>query len=260
VPQSRFTVSPKDGVHKPSPIFLALVAGFLTSGLIIWNRWGGIGIAVFLFVVTGWAISLCLHEYAHAVTAFHSGDTSVAAKGYLTLNPLRYSDPLLSIGLPVLFVLIGGIGLPGGAVWIERHRIPGRLRHSLVSVAGPLTNVVFALLLVLAIGAAAPTDVEQPFWAAVAYLGFLQVSASVLNLLPVPGLDGFGVLEPWLPPDTVRKAAQFSPYGLLLVFALLWIPAVNQAFFTLVEGILIALDVPIALVQTGDILFRFWVS
>ena len=72
-------------------------------------------------------MSLCLHEYAHARTALHSGDISIGAKGYLTLNPLKYTHALLSIVLPVIFVIMGGIGLPGGAVFIERGRIQGPL-------------------------------------------------------------------------------------------------------------------------------------
>ena len=91
-------------------------------------------------------MSLCLHEYAHARTALHSGDISVGAKGYLTLNPLKYTHALLSIVLPVIFVIMGGIGLPGGAVFIERDRIQGRWKHSLISAAGPLTNVLFAVV------------------------------------------------------------------------------------------------------------------
>ncbi len=134
---------------RPSPIFLALVALFVTSGAMAWHGFGNVRLDVFLFVVSGWLVSLCLHEYAHAVVAFRAGDRSIAHRGYLTLNPLKYSHPLLSIIFPVVIVLLGGIGLPGGAVWVDRHNIPGRLRHTLVSFAGPATNVCFTLLLVL---------------------------------------------------------------------------------------------------------------
>ena len=68
----------------------------------------------------------------------------VADRGYLTLNPLKYTHPLLSIVLPVVFVLLGGIGLPGGAVWVDQHAIRGRLRHSLISRPARRTNVLFA--------------------------------------------------------------------------------------------------------------------
>src|SRR4029079_16436887 len=106
----------------------------------------GTDIAVFLFVTGAWIVSLCLHEYAHARTALHSGDISIGAKGYLTLNPLKYTHALLSIVLPVVSVIMGGSGLPGGAVFIVRGRIHGRWKHSLISAAGPLTNVLFAVV------------------------------------------------------------------------------------------------------------------
>ncbi|MEU8352596.1 hypothetical protein AB0C60_25130, partial [Streptomyces sp. NPDC048845] len=110
--------------HRVSPVFLALVAVTALSGWAVWSEVPAVtGLAVFLFVVSGWIVSLCLHEYAHARTALHSGDLSVGAKGYLTLNPLTYTHALLSVVLPVLFVIMGGIGLPGGAVFLERGRI-----------------------------------------------------------------------------------------------------------------------------------------
>ena len=74
---------------------------------------------MFIFVVAGWVVSLCLHEFGHAFTAWRFGDHDVAVRGYLTLNPFKYSNPLLSIVLPVLIIAIGGIGLPGGAVWVR---------------------------------------------------------------------------------------------------------------------------------------------
>ena len=91
---------------RPSAVFLCLVALFLTSGWMTWAEFGNVRLDVFLFVVSGWLVSLCLHEYAHAVVAFMAGDRNVAHRGYLTLNPLKYSHPLLSIVLPVVVVLL----------------------------------------------------------------------------------------------------------------------------------------------------------
>ncbi|MGK5522126.1 site-2 protease family protein [Micromonospora sp. URMC 107] len=243
---------------RPSPVFLALVALFVTSGVLTWNGFGNVRLDVFLFVVSGWLVSLCLHEYAHAVVAFRAGDRSVAHRGYLTLNPLKYSHPLLSIALPVVVVLLGGIGLPGGAVWVDRHAIPGRLRHTLVSLAGPATNVLFTLVLVLAVrlGAAGGGPVE--FWAAVALLAFLQLTASVLNLLPVPGLDGGNMIQPWLNPQWRRMYDLFAPFGFILLFALLWNPRIGGWFFDAVFAVGDFLGLPPWLYALGLDLARFW--
>ena len=173
------------------------------------------GFAVFLFVTAAWIVSLCLHEYAHARTALHSGDISVGAKGYLTLNPLKYTHALLSIVLPVIFVIMGGIGLPGGAVFIERDRIQGRWKHSLISAAGPLTNVLFAVVCTAPFWLDALDGVPADFRFALAFLALLQVTAAILNFLPVPGLDGYGVIEPWLSHKIRRQVEPFAPFGLL---------------------------------------------
>jgi Zn-dependent protease len=249
---------------RPSAIFLVIVAVFGGCGWALWTGAGRPQYAVFGFVLSGWLLSLCLHEYGHAVTAYHSGDQSVADKGYLTLNPLKYTHVLYSIVLPLLFLLVGGIGLPGGAVYVDRSRLRGRVTESLVSAVGPLTNVVFALVTLVPVGlvaATSPLSETTPhlaFWAALAYLGFLQVTASLLNLLPVPGLDGFGIVEPWLPPPWLRAAAQVAPFGFFVLMVLFWATPVGDAFFSGVLAILELLGVPEGLLGLGYHLFRFW--
>ncbi|MFP3990935.1 site-2 protease family protein [Streptomyces sp. E11-3] len=242
-----------------SPIFLGLVAVMGASG---WAVWADVsprmGIAVFLFVTAAWVVSLCLHEYAHARTALHSGDISIGAKGYLKLNPFAYTHALLSIVLPVLFVIMGGIGLPGGAVFIERARIRGRWRHSLISAAGPLTNVLFAIVCTAPFWLDALDGVPGPFRYALGFLALLQVTAAILNFLPVPGLDGYGVIEPWLSHGIRRQMEPFAPFGLLAVFALLWIPEVNEVFFDAVHALLRSLGVTDLDSYCGLNLYRFW--
>lgn len=160
---------------------------------------------VFVFVIFGWLVSLCLHEFGHAYSAWRFGDRDVAARGYLTLNPLKYSHPLLSLGLPILFIALGGIGLPGGAVYVQTGWMTARQR-TLVSLAGPAVNLVFAVVL-LALTRLLYDPAHSVFWAGVAFLGFLQVTAFLLNMLPIPGLDGYGALEPHLSPQTQRAVA-----------------------------------------------------
>ncbi|WP_310729508.1 site-2 protease family protein [Streptomyces sp. N2A] len=243
-----------------SPVFLALVAVLAVSGWAVWKGTLGThtGVAVFAFVTSGWLVSLCLHEYAHARTALHSGDISVEAKGYLTLNPLKYTHVLLSIILPLIFLIVNGIGLPGGAVYIEDARIRGRWRHSLISAAGPLTNAAFAVVCTAPFWLDGLTGVPAAFRFALAFLALLQVTATILNFLPVPGLDGYGVLEPWLPPALRRQIEPYAVFGLLAVFALLWLPEVNQAFFGLVDTVLNGLGVSRPDTYFGQELFRFW--
>ncbi|MFE3634362.1 site-2 protease family protein [Streptomyces cellostaticus] len=253
------TATTSRGDRRVSPVFVGIAAVAAVTG---WATWTGFaeqpGVAVFLFVTAAWIVSLCLHEYAHARTALHSGDISVGEKGYLTLNPLKYTHALLSIVLPVVFVVMGGIGLPGGAVFIERGRIRGRLRHSLISAAGPLTNVLFAAVCTAPFWLHAVDGVPREFRYALAFLALLQVTAAILNFLPVPGLDGYGVIEPWLPYGVKRQVEPFAPFGLLFVFALLWVPSVNTAFFDMIYAVLRALNVSGGFSDCGYWLYRFW--
>ncbi|MFH8792937.1 site-2 protease family protein [Streptomyces sp. NPDC017941] len=255
------TTAPTRSDRRVSPVFLGIAAVTAASG---WAAWTGFadnpGFAVFLFVTAAWIVSLCLHEYAHARTALHSGDITIGAKGYLTLNPLKYTHALLSIVLPVLFVVMGGIGLPGGAVFIERGRIRGRWRHSLISAAGPLTNVLFAVVCTAPFWLDALDGVPDTFRYALAFLALLQVTAAILNSLPVPGLDGYGVIEPWLPSAVRRQVEPFAPFGLLAVFGVLWIPEVNHAFFDAVDAILRGLGVTDFDTYWGQRLYRFWLG
>ncbi|HEY5833100.1 site-2 protease family protein [Streptomyces sp.] len=245
--------------RRVSPIFLGIAAVMAVSGWAVWHQFAANrGFAVFLFVVSGWVVSLCLHEYAHARTALHSGDISIGAKGYLTLNPLKYTHALLSVVLPVLFVIMGGIGLPGGAVFIERGRIRGRWRHSLISAAGPLTNVLFAAVLMLPFALGAADEWPLEFLAALAFLALLQVSAAILNLLPIPGLDGYGIVEPWLSYGIRRQVEPMAQFGLLAVFGLLWIPSVGMAFFDFIDTVMGWFQVPAGAADAGYRLFRFW--
>ena len=239
----------------PSPIFLGLVALAVASGWALFTGFGPSGIVAFVFVASLWVISLCLHEFAHAAVAYRYGDHSVVHRGYLTLDPLKYTHVVYSLVLPLLFVLLGGIGLPGGAVFIDRSALRSRFASSAVSAAGPLTNIAVAVILAIAL---AFREGSSPFWAALAFLLFLQVTAAILNLLPIPGLDGFGILEPYLPREWLAGAARIAPFAVLGIFALLWIPTVNQAFFAAITGIIRLLGVPPILVGSGYNLFQFW--
>ena len=243
--------------RRPSPIFLGLVVVAIISGIGLFAGVGSPGIFAFVFVLTSWVITLCLHEFAHAAVAYRYGDHSVLYRGYLTLDPLRYTHVVYSLVLPLVFVLIGGIGLPGGAVFIDRSALKTRFANSAVSAAGPLTNLAVAILLAIAFGLR--TD-NGPFWAAIAFVLFLQVTAAVLNILPVPGFDGFGIVAPYLPRAVLAAASRISPYAMLGIFALLWIPAVNRAFFAGILEFLGFLGVPGVLVGSGYAVFRFWVQ
>ena len=256
------TFTPPRQSVRPSPIFLLLVVLTAVGGVLAWMGADTEGpttrIGVFLFVIAGWLVSLCLHEFGHAYTAWRFGDTDVAVRGYLTLNPLKYSNPFLSLGLPLLFIALGGIGLPGGAVYLRTAFMTPRQR-TIVNLAGPSANLVLAVLLLTATRLFFDPD-HLAFWGAVAFLGFLQITALLLNLLPIPGLDGYAALEPHLSPATQRALAPARQFGFMILLLVLIAPGPNRMFFSAVFWFFDLSGVPGALVTIGGQLTRFWAA
>ncbi|MEQ8995586.1 MAG: tetratricopeptide repeat protein [Coleofasciculus sp. B1-GNL1-01] len=210
-----------------------------------------------LFVFGGWMVSLCLHEFGHAVVAYFGGDTSVKDKGYLTLNPLNYTDPGLSLLMPMIFLVMGGIALPGGAVYIDHSKLRDRRWDSAVSAAGPFANAVVTVALAI------------PFWLdwvtvspddwlgqSLAFLIFLQIFAVVINLLPIPPLDGYGIIRPWLPPSLQQRLSKLGRYSFWFIFGVLWfVPAASRELFLFIYQIALLLKIPPEAIQLGSVLF-----
>ena len=240
-----------------SPFFLILVAATVVGAVLAAVGTGAVLVTgIVLIVLGGWAVSLCLHEFAHALVAHRGGDTSIRGRGYLTLDIRRYSNAGLTFVLPVLFLLLGGIPLPGGAVWIDHGQIRSRAVRSLVSLAGPLVNLLFGLVLVLVV-AAAPLPVGLA--AGLSCLALIEVLAFLLNILPVPGLDGFGVIEPFLSPGAARLAARVRQWApLVLLVLLLGVPATGRVLFGVGDTLFAALGGNGALAAAGYGALQFW--
>ncbi|AOG03146.1 site-2 protease family protein [Bosea sp. RAC05] len=213
---------------------------------------------VFVAIVSGWLVSLCLHEFAHAYAAYLAGDHSERTLSYLTFDPARYVDPLTSIVLPAIVLAIGGIALPGGAVWLETSRIPGRLWDSLISLAGPAANAL--CLLALAILWTMLVDENSPaeFDAALAALAFFQAMALVLNLMPVPGLDGWGAISPWLPPHIRDAGNRMTGLTLLFVGVLIFVPGFGAAIARLSAVLIAGLGFDVTYAAYGLGRLTFW--
>lgn len=238
-----------------SAIFWLLIAAFAIAGSMLAAGDGG-AISVFAFVLVGWVVSLCLHEWGHAIVAYWGGDDSVVGRGYLTLNPIKYANPMLTIGLPLLFLAMGGIGFPGGSVYVHPERLRGPLWRAAMSAAGPAMN----LLCLSAIGLLVLTvPLPATFAAALALLAFLQATALVLNLLPVPGLDGFGILEAMLPASARATLAPLSQFAVMIfLVAMIAAPQVFQPLWDVARSLCGVFGIEPRSIVQGFNLFRFW--
>jgi Zn-dependent protease len=215
----------------------------------------------FAFVLTGWILAVMAHEFAHAGVAWLAGDHTVAEKGYLSFDPRRYGDLGTSLVIPLLALALGGIGFPGGAVWLRDDLMRGRGWRAAASLAGPAATLVVLLLLTLVLDLWARVATPGPLYSATALLAFLQATALVLNLLPLPGLDGFNAIRPFLPRawrPAIHRAEGLVMLGLLL--ALLFLPGVGELLFGLAAAIVLSLGVPAEALQAGWSAFHFWRS
>ena len=245
---------------RPSPIFVGLLGLTAVGGVLAWLAGATVRplsyAGVFVFVIGGWLVSLCLHEFGHALTAWRFGDHDAAVRGYLTLDPRRYSNPGLSLVLPIVFIVLGGIGLPGAAVYLRTWFMTPTQR-TLVSLAGPTANLLLAALL-LTLTRLLYDPAHAVLWAGVAFLAFLQITALVLNLLPIPGLDGYDALEPHLSPETQRAVEPFKQYTVFFLLFLFLAPGLNRRLFELVYWLFDFSGVPHMLAAWGNALTRFW--
>ncbi|HSL43165.1 MAG TPA: site-2 protease family protein [Anaerolineales bacterium] len=211
----------------------------------------------FTIVFFGWIFSLCLHEFSHALVAYYGGDYTVREKGYLTFNPLKYTHPLFSIILPLLFLLLGGIGLPGGAVYIERWRIRNRWILSAMSLAGPFANLLVAIVLGLVLRFW--PDIDPRLLPGLSFLLVLQISAVLFNLIPLPPFDGYNALEPFLSPVIQMQVDRFRGATIWVVLLLFWyVPFVSDSFWGSVYTFSTFLGVDWGMVVAGLERFRFW--
>lgn len=240
-----------------SPNALILIAACVGLGWAVAAQLPPAGPLTFAFVAATWILSVGVHEFGHAFVAHKAGDTTIVEKGYLTLDPLKYSDLVTTLIFPLIALALGGIGFPGGAVYLREDLMRSKGWRSLASLAGPLGTL--AVLVALAI--ALPFVASGPLYNALSLLALLQASALVLNLLPIPGLDGYGVIRPFLSDGVRARLVKIERIGFLILFALIfWVPGVSGFIFGAALTVTDLLGVSRSAVGAGWQAFHFWGS
>jgi len=171
--------------------------------------------------------AITLHEAAHGYAAKHFGDTTAYMLGRISVNPLRHIDPVGTVLLPLVTLALGGI-LFGWAKPVPVNF--NNLRHPKqdmlwVAAAGPAANLVMALFW----GAVVKIAISMPdsgLSLPMALMGKAGITINsvlmVLNLLPVPPLDGGRIAVSLLPHRLAYSYARLEPYGMIILVALLF--------------------------------------
>ncbi|MFQ5423814.1 MAG: site-2 protease family protein [Phycisphaerae bacterium] len=204
-----------------------------------------------------WILCVCVHEFSHALVAYWGGDTSVREKGYLSLDPTRFIDPMFSLLVPAIVLALGGLPLPGGSVQIDHARLRSAKWSRYVSAAGPASNLLlflaFALPLHPRLGLVEPFAAPQPTWVyffgAMAVLNFV---GTLFNLIPIPPLDGYGMIEHRFSYEMQFKLRQNAMVAFGALFMLFWVfPPIWQPFWWMFDRVSESLGFPTRLMIDG---------
>lgn len=172
--------------------------------------------------------SLCFHEAAHAFMADRCGDPSARLMGRISMNPLAHIDPIGTVVMPILMFVTHIPYLIGWAKPVPfnpRNLKDIRLDPVLIAMAGPLSNLLLALVAMFVLRGA--VMVFGPQILASAVVGdiaftfiIINIALMVFNLIPVPPLDGHHLLYYFLPPSGQNVMRQIGPFGILIVIFL----------------------------------------
>jgi Zn-dependent protease len=184
-------------------------------------------LAVAIMLLVGFPV----HEFSHALAAYRLGDSTAKHLGRLTLNPVAHFDPLGGILLAVTFIGSGfGFGWAKPTPVNPRNLEGGRWGEAIVAAAGPVSNLVLAIIVALPLRYLIDhpnlaQDVPNVVLDAMVFFVFINVVLMVFNLFPVPPLDGSKVLFAFLP---TRLSWQWRPileqYGFILLLLLFFFP------------------------------------
>ncbi len=188
--------------------------------------------------------AITLHEVAHGWMAYRLGDPTAKMLGRLTLNPLKHIDPFGTVLLPLIFIMTMGFafGYARPVPVTERNLRNPRRDMAWVAVAGPASNLLMAVIWMLigSLGFAllnAGWDGARFLIYSGAIGGLINTLLMVLNLIPIPPLDGSRVVSSLLPGPLAWKFSRLEPYGMFIVIALFLTGIWSKVFMPLVVAI-----------------------
>lgn len=191
-------------------------------------------------------LAITLHEAAHGLVADKLGDPTARKLGRITLNPIKHIDPQGTIIIPLVMIvmskmLLGQVMAFGWAKPVPvdpRHFKQPLLDMALVALAGPVSNFVMASLWALFISLSVAVVSDRALLDHLVFMGeigiFINVLLLVLNLLPIPPLDGGRVVAGLLPKELALVYLRIEPFGMWILLALLFTGLLGQVMWPLI--------------------------
>lgn len=189
--------------------------------------------------------SAILHEIAHGYVADRLGDPTARLLGRLTLDPRPHIDPIMTLALPLLLVLSGSPVIFGGAkpVPVDPFNLrDGRKDMALVSLSGPLTNILLAVVAGFVLKLLMPNLLQQSFFVAILIFFLHEVLKinlllAIFNLLPIPPLDGSKIFALLLPEHEANAYLSLGRIGFIILFILLAFPIGGFSLINIVSNL-----------------------
>lgn len=192
-------------------------------------------------------LAITLHEASHGYVAMRFGDTTAYAAGRVSLNPFRHIDPVGTVAVPLVLLaigkLLGGSGILFGwakPVPVNFANLRDPKRDMLwVAAAGPLSNLAMAVMWAMALKAGLAGE-GSAYALPLALMGaagvFINIIIMVLNLLPLPPLDGGRILVSLLPHAPARAVSRLEPYGFAILIVLLFTGMLGLVLWPVING------------------------
>lgn len=198
----------------------------------------------YLFLIIILIFSIVIHEVSHGAVANLLGDPTAKYAGRLTLNPIKHLDPMGSVILPLLLILIKSPFLFGWAkpVPINPYNFRDQKYGSAkTALAGPAANLTLALIFGLALRFLPASIVSPGLFFMFSYIVYINLLLAIFNLLPIPPLDGSHLLYTFLPYSMENIKTFLNQFGIFILFFIIfflfqWIILFINLLFSLIVG------------------------